>query len=239
MTPLERRRRSSWIETVPVVAVASATAAPAAVAELGRAGRIMRSARLTPAISKMTETTSYDVVTALVENHRQFLSFLERRVESREVAEDILQEAFARSLDSKSLREAESATGWFYRALRNAVIDHYRKRGTETKLLDELAAESSDRVDPDVEMMDAICECVATLLPTLKSEYAHAIRRVELDEIPVKQFAEEEQITANAAAVRLFRAREALKRRLVQSCGTCTEHGCLDCRCGNRSVRCE
>jgi RNA polymerase sigma-70 factor (ECF subfamily) len=42
---------------------------------------------------------SADVISSLVENHREFLRFLERRVGNRAVAEDILQEAFVRSMD--------------------------------------------------------------------------------------------------------------------------------------------
>lgn len=186
---------------------------------------------LTP--DDVPSTTSYDVVETLVSNHRQFLSFLERRVGSREVAEDILQEAFVRGLDSESLRTAGSATAWFYRALHNATIDHYRRRGVETRALEQVAAETTDAVAPDVEMMNTVCSCISTLLPTLKPEYANAIQRIELDEIPVRDYAVEAGMTANAAAVRVFRAREALKRRLVQSCGTCADHGCLDCRCGS------
>lgn len=181
--------------------------------------------------SMSSTATSYEVVDALVANHRQFLSFLERRVESREVAEDILQEAFVRGLDSPSLKDADSAVSWFYRSLRNALVDHYRRRGTETRVLERLALETSDEVAPDKELLETICNCVATLIKTLKPEYASALQRVELDEVPVKKYAEEEKMTANAAGVRLFRAREALKRRLVQSCGTCSDHGCLDCSC--------
>jgi RNA polymerase sigma-70 factor (ECF subfamily) len=48
---------------------------------------------------------------------------------------------------------------------------------------------------------------------------------------PVKLFAERKGLTAGNAAVRVFRARAALKRRVVESCGTCAEHGCLDCTC--------
>jgi len=175
-----------------------------------------------------------DAVATLVANHRQFLSFLEKRVESREVAEDILQEAFVRGLDSESLQSAESATAWFYRALRNAVVDHYRRRGTEARVLEQVAAETSDEVQPDVELMDTVCSCIKTLLGALKPEYARALQRVELDDVSVRDYAAEEQMTANAAGVRVFRAREALKRRLIQSCGTCADHGCLDCRCGMR-----
>jgi RNA polymerase sigma-70 factor (ECF subfamily) len=180
---------------------------------------------------EMNEQTSFDVVETLVSNHRRFLSYLEKRVESREAAEDILQEAFVRGLDSPSLRNAESATAWFYRSLRNAIVDHYRRRGVETRVLEQVAAQTDEAVPPESELMDAVCECVSTLLSTLKPEYARAIQRVELDEIPVRDYAVEEKITANAAGVRLFRAREALRRRVVQSCGTCAEHGCLDCHC--------
>jgi RNA polymerase sigma factor (sigma-70 family) len=179
----------------------------------------------------MTQT-SYDIVETLVTNHRQFLAFLEKRVESREAAEDILQEAFVRGLSSASLREAESATAWFYRALRNAVVDHYRRRGAEARGLELAASEIEEEVQPDLEIMNAVCACINRLIPTLKPEYASAIQRVELDEIAVRDYAAEEGMTPNAAGVRLFRAREALKRRLVQSCGTCADHGCLDCRCG-------
>ena len=53
----------------------------------------------------------------LVESHRQFLSFLEKRVKSRAVAEDILQSAFVRGLErGAELRDEESAVAWFYRA---------------------------------------------------------------------------------------------------------------------------
>ena len=72
-----------------------------------------------------------DVLRLLLDNHARFLSFLERRVGSRDEAEDILQEAFVRSIGrTESLRSAESATAWFYRVLRNALIDHHRREGT-------------------------------------------------------------------------------------------------------------
>jgi RNA polymerase sigma factor (sigma-70 family) len=174
-------------------------------------------------------STSYDVVETLVANHRRFLSFLEKRVDSRETAEDILQDAFVRGLDSPSLREADSAIAWFYRALHNALVDHYRRRGAETRAIAGLSAMP---VEPDHdEMLATICACVSDLINTLKPEYAQAIQRVDLDGLKPGDYAEEEKITANSARVRLFRAREALKRRVIQSCGTCADHGCVDCRC--------
>jgi RNA polymerase sigma-70 factor (ECF subfamily) len=79
--------------------------------------------------SETSNSLSAEAVQRLVDSHRQFLSFLEKRVESRAVAEDILQSAFVRGLERGSeVRDEESVVAWFYRVLRNAVIDHYRHR---------------------------------------------------------------------------------------------------------------
>jgi len=173
------------------------------------------------------------VLAILVENHRSFLSYLERRVGDRSVAEDILQETFARGLSRlPELRSDDSAVGWFYRVLRNAATDHFRRRGTSARALDALVKESPESVEPDVETRQVVCQCVARLAQTLKPEYAAALTRVEVDGIAVQDFAKEAGITANNAGVRLFRAREALRKQVITSCGTCAEHGCMDCTCG-------
>jgi RNA polymerase sigma factor (sigma-70 family) len=172
------------------------------------------------------------VLRLLMENHARFLAFLERRVESRDVAEDILQEAFVRSLDhTGSLRSAESATAWFYRVLRNAITDHFRRQDTKGRALDRLAAETEVGEASDKDLEAVVCECVLSLVDTLKPEYATALRRVDLDEISVRSYAQEAGITAGNAGVRLHRAREALRKQLARSCGTCLTHGCFDCQC--------
>jgi len=50
--------------------------------------------------------------------------------------------------------------------------------------------------------------------------------------VPVQEFAAEAGITANNARVRVFRARETLRKRVVRWCGSCAERGCVDCTCG-------
>jgi RNA polymerase sigma factor (sigma-70 family) len=169
----------------------------------------------------------------LLENHARFLAFLERRVGSPDVAEDILQEAFVRGLDhSGSLRSAESATAWFYRVLRNAITDHFRRQSSQGRALDRFAAESEPgeaAIDKDLEAV--VCGCVLSLVDTLKPEYATALRRVELDGVSVRGYAGETGITPGNAGVRLHRAREALRKQLVRCCGTCLDHGCFDCQC--------
>ena len=38
-------------------------------------------------------------------------------------------------------------------------------------------------------------------------------------------------LDAVTAAVRVLRARRALKKRVTESCGTCADHGCVNCTC--------
>jgi RNA polymerase sigma factor (sigma-70 family) len=175
-----------------------------------------------------------DVLRVLLENHARFLDFVERRVGSRDVAEDILQEAFVRSLDrAASLRRAESITAWFYRVLRNAITDHFRRQDTRRRAFERMAAESDEPVPSmDEELNAVVCACVLALLDTLKPDYAEALRRVDLEDMTVRAYGEKVGISPSNAGVRLHRAREALRRQMARSCGTCLTHGCLDCRCG-------
>lgn len=177
---------------------------------------------------------SPEVVEQLVGNHREFLRFVERRVGNRAVAEEILQEAFVRSL-GRGEEIRDSVVGWFYKVLRNAVIDHQRRQAVANRRLDEFAAELEATKDGGDELVAAACACISRLAATLKPEYADALRRIEVDQVPVKDYADAVGISASNAGVRIFRAREALRKQVARSCGTCAEHGCLDCSCGSGS----
>ena len=175
--------------------------------------------------------SSAEALATLVENHRAFLAFVERRVGSRAAAEEILQSAFVKNLDKLDTIK-ESAVGWFYRVLRNAIIDHHRRAAAAGKRLERLAAELEATEAQDEELHGTVCKCVGALATTLKPEYADALQRIEIEGVSVKDYAERLGISTSNAGVRVFRAREALRRQVARSCGTCATHGCLDCTCG-------
>ncbi len=171
-------------------------------------------------------------VATLLENHRAFLRYLERRVGDRTLAEDILQDAFAKVVARPEQAPADEAiVPWFYRTLRNAAIDQFRRRGAADRAHEAFARELHAHEAPASEMKTEICACVSRLAATLKPEYAEALEAIEIAGTPVKAFAEQKGLSASNAAVRVFRAREALKKRVTESCGTCAEHGCLNCTC--------
>ncbi len=182
---------------------------------------------------KSEQETENRVVARLLANHRRFLDFLTVRVGKREDAEEILQEAFVRGLQKAGeIRDEESAVAWFYRLLRNAVIDHYRRTAAARKALEAQANETPE-VDPgfDADLERTVCECVNDLVPLLKPEYSDLIRRVDLGGANVSAVADEIGISSGNARVRLHRARAALRDELEKSCRTCATHGCIDCTC--------
>ena len=178
------------------------------------------------------ESATHESLDVLVENHRAFLRYLERRVGDRALAEDILQEAFAKVVARPEQAPAdEGVVPWFYRALRNAAIDQFRRRGAADRAHEAFARELETHEAPTSELEGEICACVSRLAATLKPEYAEALEVIEVGGTPVKAFAEAKGLSSNNAAVRVFRAREALKKRVSESCGVCAQHGCVNCTC--------
>ena len=182
-----------------------------------------------------SKSLSPEAIARLVGGHREFLAFLERRVESRAAAEDILQSAFARGLERGAGVQDEKVVAWFYRVLRNSVIDHYRHRSTSARAMEAWGREFTESQEPDAALRQEICQCVSGLLATLKPEYREALLVVDLEDGKLSDLAQQSGITAENAAVRIHRARKALRRQVEQACGTCAEHGCFDCHCKART----
>jgi RNA polymerase sigma-70 factor (ECF subfamily) len=166
----------------------------------------------------------------LLAHHGKFLGFLERRLGTRVDAEEVLQAGYARALEKGVPDDDdEGVVTWFYRLLRNALVDRARRRDTERRSSERLAREPEDVEVP--ELREAVCACMHDLLPAMKPEYAEIVRAVDLEEGALSEAAAAGGITLNNATVRLHRARKALKRQLLRTCGACAAHGCLECHC--------
>src|SRR5690349_303708 len=90
-------------------------------------------------------TDENDDVHVLLENHRLFLRFLEKKLVDRVLARDILQEAFARALEPEFLPGVEGVAFWFYRSVRNAVVHALMKEPARNHVLELFAREIENR----------------------------------------------------------------------------------------------
>jgi len=177
------------------------------------------------------------VIANLSDQRDRFLGFVERRVRNRSVAEDILQAAYARAISQlKTLKTQESATAWFFRILRNAVIDHYRHTAVEGRTFEPWTPEIVPETVFINEAPSNTCKCIDGALNEINPAYQEVVRQIDLEEIPLSSFAQHSGITPGNAAVRAHRARQALRKQLIHRCGVCAKAGCLDCTCRSEAA---
>jgi RNA polymerase sigma-70 factor (ECF subfamily) len=173
-------------------------------------------------------SSSQHLVERLSAKRADFLRFVRQRVESLEVAEDILQASYLRAIEHlEELRDERRVEAWFYRFLRNAVVDHYRRSAVNR----EVSVEQPPREPQQPPPARTFCQCAVRELTNIRKEYSQALETVEMQDVPVHTYAGRERITPGNASVRLHRARKALAQRIQLVCGPCTGAGCFDCRC--------
>jgi RNA polymerase sigma-70 factor (ECF subfamily) len=170
-----------------------------------------------------------ETIAPLLEGRERFLSFLRSKLNDPDLAEDLLQDSLLKAVHAApKLRDEERLIPWFFVVLRNAVTDAYRRQGREPQLADIGLAESFPNTP---EERRTACACFETLLPALKPEYAELIETIDLGEETPEQARQRLGLSATNLKVRHHRARQALRRKLEETCRVCAEHHCLDCTC--------
>ena len=164
--------------------------------------------------------TGREALDLLLENRRAFLAYLTRRVGNRALAEDLLQEAFAKALARpEQVPDGEALVPWFYRTLRNAAIDRFRRQGAADRALEAFARELETAETVPDEARFEVCQCISRLATTLKPDYAEALQAIEVEGLPVKAYAERQGLTAGkcrGARVPGARSAQAAGGRVVR-----------------------
>lgn len=172
---------------------------------------------------------------ALTANLRSFVAFVRSRVGDPHLAEDLVQDSLVKALASAKKPESrEDTLTWFYRILRHAIIDLYRREAARGRALEGFEGELPASPGPEDEK--TLCQCFARLLPGLPPSYQILLRRIDLEGEDAAQVAASLGLTRNNLGVRLHRARGRLREALARNCKACASHGCLDCTCGENKT---
>lgn len=168
---------------------------------------------------------------SLLAQRSRFRAFLVSRLGNEADADDVLQNGLLKAMRSAGeVDDAEKLTAWFYRLLRNAMIDHVRSRSANVRRDEAWMTEVGSR---DEEAEKSACACFEGLLADLKPREAELLRRVELNDEVVAEVARSLGLSASAASVALHRARATLRGKLEDFCGDCAKGACLDCDCAD------
>lgn len=169
-----------------------------------------------------------DLVAETLRLHRaEFEAFVRARVPAQEV-DDVLQIAALRAIENaESLDDTNRVIAWIYRIHRNLIIDTYRKQTAERRHVDD------DAGVPEVvaTVADDPCHCSVIQARRLPSPYASILGLVDTDGLELSEAAVRLDITKNNAAVRLHRARKALRTAMLEHCGVTDPRACAGCRC--------
>lgn len=174
---------------------------------------------------------------AIVECHENLRDLLRRRLGDTQAVEDVLHDAVVRALErADDLHESGSVRRWFARIVANTVADHFRRTARGRRAAARAARDLLAEAAVDEELDSAVCACLYKLLPTLAGAYADVLWRVDLLDQPREHVAVTLGTSVGNITVRLHRARQALRKRLLETCRWCPIHGFVDCRCDSDSA---
>lgn len=180
---------------------------------------------------------------ALIRNRQVFMRFHARRIGNPADAEDVLQGFSMHVLARSDRLRADSETrllAWLFAVLRPTLTDHFRKQQRESRKTSALAihqAAEPPEQGPD-DLRPAFCDCLRLLLPLLNPDQADLLQRVEFEFESRAAVASDLGVTPGALAVRLHRARIAMRNLLLGMCLSCPDHGWDDCACHPDKIEC-
>jgi len=161
---------------------------------------------------------------------QRLLNFIRLRVSRIEDAEDILQDVFYQfSRVNNLINPIENISAWLYRAARNRITDHYKKKKDEPlpasydedddeyifdELTDIIYGEEST---PEIEMLRSLVfEEIQTALTDLPKEQREVFEMTELLGFSVKEAAEKTHTPVNTVLSRKHYAVKFLRKRLEE-----------------------
>ncbi|MDR1654335.1 MAG: sigma-70 family RNA polymerase sigma factor [Prevotellaceae bacterium] len=169
-----------------------------------------------------------------VEYQPQLKSFIRKRVDNREDAEDILQDVFyqlAKTLNT-TMNPIEHVAAWLYRVARNMIINHgIKKREEEMPVYrsdeneDEIMTDISETLfcnesspSPEMEYLRSLMwKELETALAELPPDQREIYELTELDGIPMKVISATTGIPVNTLLSRKHYAVLHLRKRMKQS----------------------
>lgn len=170
--------------------------------------------------------------------HRSLLSYVRSKIRSKEDAEDILQNVFAKiSANADSLSGKDRIQNWLFTVTRNAVIDYYRVNGKKknVELNNSISEQLLEEDNPD--STKGLDDCVSTMIALLPEEYKNIVEDAEINGISQKELAGKYNMAYSSMRSRVQRGRERLKQLFYNCCHITTDshgnvlqaHGRPDC----------
>ena len=141
--------------------------------------------------------------------YKELVTFVQRKVRDKPVAEDIVQDVFIKvHTKSSQLKEADKISAWIFQITRNAVADHFRNNSRSIEPVN-VNWESDYQ-----ELNDCVARCLKVLMNTLPDKYRVPLELTEIENLSQYELAERLDISYSGARSRVQRARKMLKEKI-------------------------
>jgi len=147
------------------------------------------------------------------QNINQIYRFVFLKVSSREKAEDLTSEVFARGWNRfKDGKKIDNVRAFLYRVARNLIIDHYREKGR----VRTISTEDVSMRDPGIGIeeeaeISSDFNQVRLALFKVKDDYKDVVIMRYLDQLSISEIAEAMDKSEGAVRVMIHRALNTLK----------------------------
>ncbi len=144
---------------------------------------------------------------------------LARKVRDESARDDLLHEVFIKfAAKFDTLNHQDNLCGYLHRITDNTIIDHYRRENRFLLTDDENVFEKVARApaaDDDCKLADC---CLKSFINQLSPKYKEALILTELEGKSQKETAEELGLSYSGLKSRVKRAREMLKKAILDCC---------------------
>lgn len=142
--------------------------------------------------------------------HMVLISYAHRRTNNREIAPDIVQDAWKVAFSKiRSLHDPAGFRSWIYRIVHNKSVDWVRAQSKERAIKNELS-----RSDIDTNSDNPQLEKMSQALKLLTKEQRVLIDLYYRDDFSVSEISETLRIPKGTVKSRLFAARTTLKQEI-------------------------
>ncbi len=149
------------------------------------------------------------------EFHCRLRQFILRRVPDEQRADDILQDVFLKvHTRIDTLHDEEKLAAWLYQLTRNVIIDYYRTDRATTAIPD-LPYEPEDRLE---NVVLELVPCIQAMIESLPATYRQALILTQYQGLTQQELAQRLNLSLPGAKSRVQRAREKLKKMLLDCC---------------------
>ena len=135
-------------------------------------------------------------------------------------ADDVVSDIVLRLVQHRvELEGAQNPLAWMFRVATNGITDHYRRRSTELRMLNTVAAEQVVLPASSKDSSSAeLAQCLVPLIRKLPPRYSEALLLTDIEGLTQAEAAQNLGLSTSGMKSRVQRGRAKLKQALLQCC---------------------